>query len=88
MVRFYKTVEVFLRREGAHGAVIGAGEGAGCAASKGRLAYPLFLPRFVREVYEGGGEKRIPGACGVHDVADVEGGNLAAVLPGAEEGAF
>src|SRR5215217_5716243 len=84
----HELFEFFLRREGAHGAVAGAGEGACGAAPQGRLAHPVFFEGFVREVYEGGGEESVSGAGGVHDLTDVEGGHLTAVLPGGVECAF
>ena len=43
----HETLELFLGWQGAHGAVVGAGEGAGGAAPEGRLAHPVFFQRSV-----------------------------------------
>src|SRR5215210_756877 len=87
-IGLHKPFEIFLRRQGTHGAVVGAGQGAGGAAPEGRLAYPVFFQGFVREVDEGGGEESISRTGGVHDLTYVERGHFTAELAGSVERSF
>jgi hypothetical protein len=46
-IGFHELFEFFLGWQGAHGAVVGAGEGACGAAHQGRLVHPVFFQRSV-----------------------------------------
>src|SRR5918998_4336135 len=86
----HEPLQLVLRGQGPHGAVVRAGQRPGRGPPQGRLAHPLLVgevARISRQVHQGRREEGVPRPGGVHDL-DLEGRDAAAELPGGVEGSL